>query len=287
MTTSITIPKTIEAAKAALGAVGALLTAKNWERAAIVYAFAESKEQGSTAGNTAVKMSFTAFAALKIVGLTDRETVADYHRAWQWAIDNGMASEVKPGDEVTLPTAAWPPGIIGGETGEQMRERVVRTAIKQNPEKVIKELVEKNPESFRKAMAPGSESRETLVEAVADMSSVADEVTQRVAEKRAANPVHRNPRTPDRVVTVVTDALNEFWSREVWAGPNRITFQQVVETVLQNRNSATLRSRVAPTVMVDVELLDALAKHISKSEDIRDGKTITTTGKSLVGGGQP
>ena len=55
------IPATIEEAKANLDGLGKLLTAKEWERAAIVYAFSANRPTSAIAD---VKLSFTAFSKL-------------------------------------------------------------------------------------------------------------------------------------------------------------------------------------------------------------------------------
>ena len=288
MTTSITIPATIEAAKQQLGGIGKLLTAKEWERAAIVYAFTTDEVTGRGNRGTSTALSARAFAELGITGLKSDRTVREYRKAWQEAMKDG-APDVKPGDTFTMPNLPWPPGFIEQRRGSHATtaevEAGVRKLIEDQPEKVVAELAQ-NPESFRKATAPGSRSRKVLVEAIAELPSVGDEVTEATAAVREARamPKPEPELRADRVMRVVTNALNEFWTREVQAGPNRVTFQQVVETAIENRNSPSMRSRMVPTANLGNELLDALAKHIDLSEDIRDGKTLTT-GKALVGGG--
>ena len=109
MTKRITIPATIEAATEALDGVAALLTAKEWERAAIVYAFTRSQQgRRSDLSANPEKLTFTQLAAKKIKGLENKDTVAHYYRNWQAAIDAGKATEINPGDKVTLPDMKWP-----------------------------------------------------------------------------------------------------------------------------------------------------------------------------------
>jgi hypothetical protein len=107
----ITIPRSIEAAQEELGAIAELLTAKEWKRAAIVYAFTTD---GLVANQYARSTSTTGmspreFAGLGIAGLKSDTTVRDYRRAWQTAIDDGQAVAIKPGDKVILPSRGWPP----------------------------------------------------------------------------------------------------------------------------------------------------------------------------------
>ncbi|MGW5524125.1 hypothetical protein [Gordonia sp. NPDC003950] len=94
MSTKLIIPDTIEGVKS-------LLTARGYERAAIVWAYCQPR-QGQTSGSStrSGKYSFEDFAALGITGLRTRKTVAGYWKRWQRAIDDGRAPEVQPGTEV-------------------------------------------------------------------------------------------------------------------------------------------------------------------------------------------
>lgn len=267
----INIPVSIEDAKSSLNGLGSLLQAKEWERAAIVYAF--TGPNGPTRPRT---LSLRAFADLGIVGLTNKDTVAEYRKAWESAMEDG-APAAAPGDVITVPNLPWPPGFIkhgrGSHATTEEVEAGIAKAIKDNPEKIVKALV--------------TEARGALVNTIAEMPAVGDEVTVATAAVRASRaPARSGPvLKTDHVLITVINALNEFWLREVQAGPARLTFQQVVETVIENPGSPTLRSHSVPTAHLGSELLDALAKHIGKSEDIRDGKTLSTTGVALVGKG--
>lgn len=81
----------------ALEGIEGLLIAKEWEKAAIVYAFS-----GDGSG-PAIK----AFANQGITGLRGTETVRRYRTSWQNSIDAGLSKPVRPGDRVDLPDAAW------------------------------------------------------------------------------------------------------------------------------------------------------------------------------------
>jgi hypothetical protein len=104
--TTVAIPATIEEAVGALNGIDALLTAKGWERAAIVYAFTYDTGGGrpKSDGNPSL-LTLTDFANLGIAGLTTRETVALYRNAW---LEKGDPN-ISPGDTVTLPTSKFPP----------------------------------------------------------------------------------------------------------------------------------------------------------------------------------
>lgn len=142
MSQRVVIPKTIEAATKELNGLGALLTAKNWARAAIVWAFVEPDRQGARHDLTSresAKLTPTAFAKRGIVGLSVREDVDYYRKAWQTAIDDGQAKEVTPGQSVDLPDRAWPPSPRARKTKD-----VISSGIRNQPEEFAKAL--KDPE---------------------------------------------------------------------------------------------------------------------------------------------
>lgn len=108
--TMITIPTAAELA-GRLGGLDRLLTARSWERAAIVWAFttADGGRPAKLTDNRQFPCSITEFVKLNFKGLTNRETVSLYRQRWQEAIDSGDACSVTPGDEVELPDLTWPP----------------------------------------------------------------------------------------------------------------------------------------------------------------------------------
>lgn len=119
---TVTIPSTIEDAVSELDGLGALLTAKEWERAAIVWAFTNDGKPGpkSSAGNPA-ELSCTEFAKKGISGLSHRDTVAAYRKAWQDAIDSGHAKTARPGRAARLPNLDWPATSTGGGISHDVR----------------------------------------------------------------------------------------------------------------------------------------------------------------------
>lgn len=124
--TTIHIPETIEGARAQLGGIERLLTAKGWERAAIVYAFTyEPGSPGPRKADSVISHYLTCneFAALGLHGLTSNETVYRIRGYWQGRIDVGDAAEVNPGDEVALPTADYPAsGLNEGKLRNSFRK---------------------------------------------------------------------------------------------------------------------------------------------------------------------
>lgn len=132
------IPATIEQATQELNGLGALLTAKNWARAAIVFAFTKEVGRGGNHGNDGnPTLTIASFANLKIVGLSQREDVGYYRKAWQTAVDDGQAEPVEPGQSVVLPDRQWPPSPRTRDVQD-----VVRSAIRNNPERIAQVLSE-------------------------------------------------------------------------------------------------------------------------------------------------
>jgi hypothetical protein len=85
MTNRVTIPSTVDDAVDQLGGLHRLIQAREWERAAIVFAFTRDgaiNQHDVPGKNTQHLLTFNEFAALRISGLTTHNTVGRYHRAW-------------------------------------------------------------------------------------------------------------------------------------------------------------------------------------------------------------
>jgi hypothetical protein len=100
------IPTDIDGAVLSLKGLGELITASEWERAAIVWAFTEDRNPGRNS-STFGRMSAAEFASQSIAGLTSKQTVVKYRKAWKLAIEHGFATDVEPGDLIDLPEAEW------------------------------------------------------------------------------------------------------------------------------------------------------------------------------------
>lgn len=105
----IQIPASVEDAVLGLKGLGELVTASEWERAAIVWAFTYEGKNQNRACTDLCKRSLSDFAKLGIAGLESRNTVAKYRKAWALAIEHGHAADIKPGDEASLPDVEWQP----------------------------------------------------------------------------------------------------------------------------------------------------------------------------------
>ena len=110
--TTVTIPANIDEAGVALDGLGRLATATDWERSAIVYAFTYLPGSGRFAEVNVSNDVYTCgdFADLGFHGLRTESTVRFYHRCW---VEGGTNLDLKPGDEITLPTTGFPPKPMG------------------------------------------------------------------------------------------------------------------------------------------------------------------------------
>lgn len=105
--TDISIPASLAEARTLLAGLDGLITAKEWERAAIVYAFTEPQQGRRTSSGITGSLTIIEFAALGIAGLRSDQTVRRHRQAWQQAIDAGRAEDVFPGNVVALPDLPW------------------------------------------------------------------------------------------------------------------------------------------------------------------------------------
>lgn len=113
MTEEIRIPRTLNAAVGALNGIESLLTARNWERAAIVWAFTYEGKPGprTEIGKEVDRSTITDFAGLGIKGLASKPSVIAYRSAWKQAMEEVGAKDVRPGQMVELPDLPFPPVV--------------------------------------------------------------------------------------------------------------------------------------------------------------------------------
>jgi hypothetical protein len=115
MSDRITIPRTTEKCVDALAEAGALITAKEWHRAAIVAAIAApSQGRRSDLSDSSEKLTYAELAAKGIVGIRDKDTVARYRDAW--CVYAGREAP-SLGDRVDLNGLPdWPPNSKTSDT---------------------------------------------------------------------------------------------------------------------------------------------------------------------------
>ncbi len=146
---TIQIPETIEEVKGRLGGIERLLTAKEWERAAIVYAWTYEPGSGRTIpGKMSDPTLYTVreFTNLGIQGLRGTNAVYRYRRAWEEAIRQHGVAPVSPGDEAELPKAPFPENtdLAGNVNERSIVERV--TADPELAKAVVRQAIESSPE---------------------------------------------------------------------------------------------------------------------------------------------
>lgn len=193
MSETITIPTTVEDAVEHLGGLGALITARKWERAAIVAAFVRldlgsgGRQEASTSGDFE---SASSFAARSIVGLSSITSVTKYVQAW---LDKHDGNYPRPGSKRRLPTVPFPP-MRTGTNGYSSEEGAEKTAVR---------ILSHDPGVFAKAFAsvPG-EQKEMIAQEVA--------VREDFIEAVRTNPVVR-----DILVGALTDRPDEREKIEV------------------------------------------------------------------------
>jgi len=170
----ITIPATVEEAVTTLNGLEALLTAKEWQRAAIVAAFIKPGIRKATGRF----LTTTQFRNLGITGLRTTDTVALYAQRWLDAHD-GIHPE--PGAQVALPDIEWPKTRTGTD-GYDSEQGAIDTLTK---------IAEKHPDALTKA----AEQSDVVAEFAADAAEQAAPVRTKVV-KRATK---RNKEHKERI----------------------------------------------------------------------------------------
>jgi hypothetical protein len=144
MVTTVRIPATVDAAVDELEGLAALLTAKEWQRSAIVFAFTAISDSHAAIkrdrNGAITKLSPVEFAKLGINGLRSDNTVRFYHKAW---LDGGGDPELTPGQAVELPTIDFlphPRGTDGYDTEAGLATTIGR-AIEQHGAETVVDVV--------------------------------------------------------------------------------------------------------------------------------------------------
>lgn len=205
----IRVPATINEAMLSLEGIGGLLTAKQWERAAIVFAFTEpGNGQGARTDleprtESGPKLSITQFAALNIIGLRTKGAVSTYRQAWQSAIDDRQAQPVSPGDQIELPSTPWKD--VFGEPTTDVQERIFRSVVR-------------NPEQFRSAVGDDTEIAAQLARQVVDTPKVRFAVEERLSQPvpRREEADYGEPASRDYVRSSIDEAMDEWRKENAW-----------------------------------------------------------------------
>ncbi len=254
----ITIPATIEEAVTALGGLEALLTAKEWQRAAIVAAFVKPglrKRQGRF-------MTSSQFGDLRINGLQTDKTIVLYAQRWLDAHD-GIHPE--PGAQVALPEDPWPITRTGTD-GYDSEEGAVET---------IKKLTRKHPTAITKAAGESDEVAEATADAVEQSDPVRSKVTRRATKR---NEEHRT-RIKEKVKPLqeTADKIRESYE-ETETGHSDPTLQSVVHLIRDAHMAETVWALAGGTA--DADLVNALSELQSVIDDWR--KRVTGSGSVTI-----
>jgi hypothetical protein len=196
----VQIPRTIRSAERALGGIDGLLTAKEWERAAIVYAFTyegkagnpnltTSREIGSDQQVSDQQLTIIEFTKEEINGLRTQDAVRHYRSAWKTAIRQGKAADIRPGQKAALPDSKFPPfrpNIQNPTRREALLQQAEADGL-EGPGKVLD--VASNPKAVASALKADSEFAKRVVKD----SDVLHAVTQAVIDNATDEADLRNP----------------------------------------------------------------------------------------------
>jgi len=196
---TIHIPDTLEEAVESLNGIDNLLTAKGWERAAIVAAFVRLPD----------KRTVDAFTARGIAGLTHEDTVRRYVLVWL-AQSDGVYPE--PGADVELP--AGPAPITGTTSSTNTPAKAIETALRNGT--LINKLTPEQKVDVASAILADAEPVEReAIEAKADVHIFSGETvrnTRRAEKEREAGttPFYVNDaRWLVKTITALRVALTE------------------------------------------------------------------------------
>jgi hypothetical protein len=183
----------LKAAINALNGIESLLTARQWERAAVVYAFTTA-EMGrpKVTSSDDFPLPVARFAELGIAGLRSPTTVAGARQMWEFAMERHGCPAAVPGQAVPLPDEAdWP-----GRQDDEGKVRYTRN----------------DPSAFANRMAGWDESKtDAFAQDIDD--ATAEAIVGRLAEDRpeiVARQSHvANRHLFDRAGSEATDRLSQ------------------------------------------------------------------------------
>jgi len=161
MTEQHRLPQDAATAIERLASIGALVTSKEWDRAALVYALvgpAPDKPGPRPSSHRSMgTLTVTALVEKGIVGLLTDVTVTRYRDAWEHAIKAGKAQPVTFGDTYEVPDMPWPPTRTGtdGYSSTKGAERTIERIVEQHGASVLgQSLTPEVVEDVVKGMSP-------------------------------------------------------------------------------------------------------------------------------------
>jgi hypothetical protein len=189
----INIPASIDEAHDRLGSLGKLLTATEWEKAAIVAAFVGTPGKG---GSTEL-YSTHQFAGLKITGLKSAVTVQRYVDAWE----KSGEPKPKPGHAVALPTADFSEVAGPAVTSKSGMALAGPTGIAKSLED------DDNVTSLAAKMSPAAKRK--MAAAIVDQQTLDDPAVKQKVRSQVAQHDDTASKTRPTVGSPVIDALDQ------------------------------------------------------------------------------
>jgi hypothetical protein len=256
--TTFNIP-TPEKLTTRLAGLDKLLTARKWERAAIVWAFTTNDGPGQPPKNAlevvhSFPMPVREFARQGFKGLVSQDTVRKYRQAWQSAIDAGHVTSVAPGDtDVELPPAEfeWP-----GTSHDEFR-RAYKNDSPERKAEVAQTLLDELPPVHRaKQVRRMVEDDPTVAREVA----AAPAVVHHVRETERAH--------QDEIVERARRARAEglIGSEPIGPNPDRERHARLV-VALDHLLRATVSARIAVDSLVGVDLTEDERRRFTPEAD--------------------
>lgn len=177
------VASTLKGLDAQMKGLGGLLTATQWQRAAIVFAWTEPGAGNGGSASSSRRLSLRDFARRGYVGLSASNTVTYNRRAWEKGMADGLP-DLRPGDDIPTVTLPW--DRYYDSTGDAANERHIRRAMS-------------DPEEVARVIRTYPEAAEAVTTAVAEDPAAELRVTQKSWAKRSgANkvPAPLRPVTP-------------------------------------------------------------------------------------------
>jgi hypothetical protein len=122
------VPATVDGLQATADAYDAAIqawTTSGWTLAASVWAWTRPSKGGRPKrdDNSSGSYSISAFARLKIRGLTSRDSVRRYREAWERAIEEGYATAVRPGEPFEIPDVPFSTYVLEHDQSQADQEQ--------------------------------------------------------------------------------------------------------------------------------------------------------------------
>lgn len=182
---AVIIPSTLDEVKEHLNGLGKLVTAKEWERAAIVWAWTrEGVNQYESLVSSYQAMTITDFAKLGIINLSSRNSVREYRQRWQAIVDElGDAYAVRPGDEIPPVEKPWREEK-SRDDGDVDSDESTSDSVPQPSAEAVIAAIRNNPEVAQQVVAD-ADARAAVARASFEYDGDAEEMANAADPQRA------------------------------------------------------------------------------------------------------